>query len=1535
MRWLFRLVTWFLGWPLIAIVSLLVSVLFHLDTDLGRKLGRDILNDFVSGQMVGTLHAGYITQLRLWRSVVKDTFVYDPDGRAIIYGETVELGIDPIAALRGRLRFSYGTLTNGWVDLVDDGDGAPTFLAAFEAADQTPTIGEPFHAIVDDMDVRNIEVSGELLGLENLRVVDLDAKGRMEFYWITDIEIWSANGRIVSPFPFEASLDNVVGSVHTDARGTQVTAQASREDEHITAEIVYRPHEDSAPEDPFDLDLFVRLEPIRAQTLYDVGFGWAESLKGLATGWVRLWGPEGDYRLRGDLNTAGGRARVKGDLPSEGVTRIEISSPRAKLAEVIGGVPEIEVGGKLEIISDPKHEDVLGFNVETEAFLYDEIHIPALTARTRMRDDGIDIDSVQMKYAGGEVSLQGHAEFEGVTEIHARGNIPEVRGDPNFERFVPDLEGSAEFDLQLRRTVRGDFETHGWVRFDRFDYGAVSARFLILEGRIWGDPAKPKLDLQLDGALVRLAGYPIGNGKAILKGGPSEYTVTGAFAARGERRAEFQARVSADEHVYRLDVDTVELAVGDLSWRGSVRNATLDVEKGLSFDRILMGKGAQRLEARGVWLFDGPDDIEADIKNFDLAVLKILYPEDAPDVTGVVDLHFEFRGDLDKEPTIVAEGTLTDATLWDISPVNAAYLARYDAGILDMDAQVDLGGRGNFTLSTTGFVDPLPGGVGASLREGVYETTLSTAAMDLTLLELIFEEDMPNVHGYADARIQFSGPIDAPSFKGNIGIPALTIEKYGPIELSSEFRYEYGALLARMRLADEHGELVETEGSSLVSLVHFVREPTEAVEALATSPWRISVRIPPRRLSAFPEVFSGRVVPDADRLQLAASLTLAGGAFRTRGDFVSSIDWLSDSSEGLCGSEANPRATVRARLVDGVTDLTMEGAVGDAKVLDVQASSETPLDTWLRNAEIPAWPVTRVSADLYSAPTENLPYLCRFAAGVLTAKLRATGLFGDDPKVSFSLESDDLRARRLEPARHTGTVNTIVETPVSQSRIAATYEDGVGALDADMKWWNGGSTSITAKVPLTWDSEHPVPVLAKQGDLVGRGDFDRMPLQAVLAWMAGLVNVEGILQGSVTAQGRVEDPTFVGSVELSDGRVNLRTVGQTLEEVSGRAIFDEDGVSISGLKATDAGGTAKADGRVGFKRFRLRDTDFVVEAKDFPLRQEGSIMARLRGSSRLIASFTEDGIDGEVRLRKLEIDIPASSATPLDLERHPEVFVLGETYEPKRASDAYRVALKLVSEDKLEIRSKDQNFYVEADAQLDTIMAQELSVKGKVHLRRGNFQVFGKRFEIRSGSMVFDGDPEMDAQVDLVARHTLRGSNDNVTVTVSGRLSDPKIEFKSNVPTTSEAQVIALLVTGTTRQQRGVNTSAAQASQETTNFLTGVAAGLFSASLQSQFGGLAPTFGIQQGQATADDTSGDTAVQIGFSVDSVLPENIPIRGLYVEGQFVARRNEGGPNTTAQAQRPGFLIEALWPLNFVTSGTFAPPSNWSIDVTWEP
>ena len=103
---------------------------------------------------------------------------------------------------------------------------------------------------------------------------------------------------------------------------------------------------------------------------------------------------------------------------------------------------------------------------------------------------------------------------------------------------------------------------------------------------------------------------------------------------------------------------------------------------------------------------------------------------------------------------------------------------------------------------------------------------------------------------------------------------------------------------------------------------------------------------------------------------------------------------------------------------------------------------------------------------------------------------------------------------------------------------------------------------------------------------------------------------------------------------------------------------------------------------------------------------------------------------GEVRLQKLTIDIPESSATPQDLAQHPEVFIIGTDYTPVQEPPPYPVKLKLRSEDRIVILSRDQGFNVQARADLDTTITDDLFVAGRVNLETGNFRVFGKRFEI-------------------------------------------------------------------------------------------------------------------------------------------------------------------------------------------------------------
>ena len=277
------------------------------------------------------------------------------------------------------------------------------------------------------------------------------------------MKVWSATGNIVAPFPFEAQLKNLVGTVYTDTRGVQVLAEATRGDNAVAAEVVYRPPEGGSVDDPYDLDLFVRAEPIEADSLHEVGFDWAESLKGKVEGWVRIWGPPDAYRIRADLTTAGGRIKASGNLATDGPTEIEVSSRGAKIDEFINGVPDINFDGSVTFRTDPAHEELLYVDLQAQGFDYDGFVIPPLLARTRLRPNGVDLFSVETQYAGGKLSLDGHVEFSGASHIHVYGVVPQVADDPNFQRYAPGMRGGAQFDVTIDQTMAGKFDTKGWV----------------------------------------------------------------------------------------------------------------------------------------------------------------------------------------------------------------------------------------------------------------------------------------------------------------------------------------------------------------------------------------------------------------------------------------------------------------------------------------------------------------------------------------------------------------------------------------------------------------------------------------------------------------------------------------------------------------------------------------------------------------------------------------------------------------------------------------------------------------------------------------------------------------------------------------------------------------------------------------------------------------------------------------------------------------------------------------------------------------
>jgi translocation and assembly module TamB len=239
----------------------------------------------------------------------------------------------------------------------------------------------------------------------------------------------------------------------------------------------------------------------------------------------------------------------------------------------------------------------------------------------------------------------------------------------------------------------------------------------------------------------------------------------------------------------------------------------------------------------------------------------------------------------------------------------------------------------------------------------------------------------------------------------------------------------------------------------------------------------------------------------------------------------------------------------------------------------------------------------------------------------------------------------------------------------------------------------------------------------------------------------------------------------------------------------------------------------------------------------------------------------------------------------------------------------------------------------------------EMRIEGNVELSRGYFEVFGKRFEIDDGSIHFDGHQEIDPTIDIVATHQLQSQPGNtVTVKVSGRLSRLQVDFSSTVPVSSQGEIVALLLTGSSQASQGLGLdgsgSTQAAGEQAGDFVKGLALGILTLSLREEFGEFIPVLAVE----TASGSQG-TRVRAGFNADQAIPDWLRpiVRGIYVEGFFTAQNNDrNAPNTTTttysnatQGQQVGFLMELQFPRNIVGAGTYAPQNNWGLDVTWQP
>jgi hypothetical protein len=446
---------------------------------------------------------------------------------------------------------------------------------------------------------------------------------------------------------------------------------------------------------------------------------------------------------------------------------------------------------------------------------------------------------------------------------------------------------------------------------------------------------------------------------------------------------------------------------------------------------------------------------------------------------------------------------------------------------------------------------------------------------------------------------------------------------------------------------------------------------------------------------------------------------------------------------------------------------------------------------------------------------------------------------------------------------------------------------------------------------------------------------DEFPLAWAVAFLEGLEDVEGTIQGRVDIRGTPEAVRPSGRVVLQNGATAIPELGLRLTGIGGTVVLREDRI-VEVNAEVRARGDARVEGTISLEDVTDPGFDLRIAASGFQAVDRRDLNARVGGEVTLTGSFTRPRVGGRVRVEQgtLFVEEFARAAEVVDLTDPAFFDVVDTTLVAARPAleaaqnpfiQNLRVDVDLVLQRDFWLRSREMNMEMAGELAVTFDRPRrEILLVGSLDVVRGVYSAFGRQFQVREGTVEFVGTPGIDPALDVDAVNRLRregGEPLEIIANVGGTLTNLEVSLSSDAqPPIAQSDLISYLIFG--------RPSGALASGET-SVLEGVAG----AGVSAGFGAVATQLGAVVARQFGVDYLTITQSREGGAVRSaglggVADTQIEL-GQYVgENLFLALmvRPLTGLGARTQTQFPGARLEwrfsDLWSMEAFVEDRFA-------------
>ncbi len=376
-------------------------------------------------------------------------------------------------------------------------------------------------------------------------------------------------------------------------------------------------------------------------------------------------------------------------------------------------------------------------------------------------------------------------------------------------------------------------------------------------------------------------------------------------------------------------------------------------------------------------------------------------------------------------------------------------------------------------------------------------------------------------------------------------------------------------------------------------------------------------------------------------------------------------------------------------------------------------------------------------------------------------------------------------------------------------------------LDANLLLWKTGEPVLRLEAGLPLDlALQSVPHRQVDGPLSVRAIADSTDLGVVEAFTRNLRRVRGSLRADLEVAGTWEHPRLGGALEVRNASATVPGLGVKYEDLNFQALLSGDSVRIDSLVVRSGEGTLRATGGLRLDRLTQPIFDLTFRARRFRaidvkrfLTLDASGTVRLTGpvlQPRLTGRVTAD--EGNLHFadlltkRIVDLENPGDSGLiDLDLVRTER---LGANFQSRFLDSLAIDTLQIQMGESFWLRSSEANIQLDGQLTVDKLRSR-YRYDGTLNAVRGNYTlriggIVTRDFTVDRGTVRYFGTPDLNADLDIEASHTVIAAETSeeipVVARITGTLLQPRLELSSPPSTTrpalSQTELVSYLMFG-------------------------------------------------------------------------------------------------------------------------------------------